>query len=200
MPGGRWRRAGSSAYASGAVLFLVLFLCFLMVVFFVFVVCCFGAAGDSDLGVLVDGGGVLGDEFGWHREFLCAEVAVCGEGGVGALGEGQFEGVDGGVGDGFEGAARGDPRFADEGRADQVDRDAVALEHDDQVGNASPPCETKYAGPSSGTGMIGVVALAVVRRLRRRGSPAGLVWNCAAVHAFWRVGLAVRVAASGVRL
>ena len=53
-------------------------------------------------------------------------------------------------------------------------------------GNASPPWLTKYAGPSRGTGRIGVIALAVPIT-DAAGHPAGLALNCAAVHAFCNV-------------
>jgi len=51
---------------------------------------------------------------------------VGGEGAVGALGEGEGEGVDRRVGDRVE-RARGDAGFADEGVTDEVDRDVIAL-------------------------------------------------------------------------
>lgn len=86
----------------------------------------FGAVGDGDFGFLGDGGAVLGGEGVGYGEAGFAEVAVGGEGGVFGLGEGEFEGGEGCVGDGFEGGA-GDA-FADEGAADEFDVDAVALE------------------------------------------------------------------------
>src|SRR5580704_494283 len=49
------------------------------------------AAGDGDLGGLVNFGAVLRDEFGGHRELVLAEVAVGGERGVRTLRERQFE-------------------------------------------------------------------------------------------------------------
>ena len=53
-------------------------------------------------------------------------------------------------------------------------------------GNFAPPWLTKYAGPESGTGMIGVVALALPT-LDPGGQAAGFASNVAARHAFWSV-------------
>src|ERR1039457_6336045 len=53
-------------------------------------------------------------------------------------------------------------------------------------GNASPPWLTKYAGPTSGTGISGVTAFACPTT-DAAGQPAGFVLNCAAVHAFCNV-------------
>ena len=55
-----------------------------------------------------------------------------------------------------------------------------------KLGNASPPCETKYAGPVNGTGNTGVVAVACPM-IDTGGQFAGLASNVAAVHAFCRV-------------
>src|SRR4029077_5004723 len=53
-------------------------------------------------------------------------------------------------------------------------------------GNAAPPCDTKYAGPDTGFARTGVMAVAVPTR-DASGHPAGLVLNCAPVHAFCNV-------------
>src|SRR5580704_7052540 len=53
-------------------------------------------------------------------------------------------------------------------------------------GNSSPPWETKYAGPLSGTGRIGVVAVAWPTT-EAAGQPAGSAANCAAAQAFCNV-------------
>src|SRR4029077_14891087 len=53
-------------------------------------------------------------------------------------------------------------------------------------GNAAPPCDTKYAGPDTGFARTGVMAVAVPTR-DASGHPAGLVLNCASVHAFCNV-------------
>src|ERR1700733_4003259 len=49
-------------------------------------------------------------------------------------------------------------------------------------GNAAPPWETKYAGPVRGTFRIEVCTVAVATS-DAAGHPAGLVLNCASVHA-----------------
>jgi hypothetical protein len=46
-----------------------------------------------------------------------------------------------------------------------------------RFGNASPPFETKYTGPSRGTGMFGTTALAWPM-FDAEGQPAGLALNC----------------------
>ncbi len=79
---------------------------------------------------LVDECVVLGEEFCGHREFGFAEVAGGGERGVGALGEVELECADGYVGHRLE-RRTGDPGFADERGAGEVDGDTVALEDDD---------------------------------------------------------------------
>src|SRR6202167_1926833 len=53
-------------------------------------------------------------------------------------------------------------------------------------GNASPPWETKYTGPSNPIGNSGVVAFAIPT-IDAAGHPAALASNCAAVHAFCNV-------------
>ena len=53
-------------------------------------------------------------------------------------------------------------------------------------GNFAPPCDTKYAGPVSGTGRIGVVALACPIR-EAVEQAAGLALNVLAGHAFCSV-------------
>ena len=71
---------------------------------------------------------VLRDELHGHHQRLGAQAAVRPQGRVLALGERQFEAAEGAIGDCLEGRA-GDPRFADERRSHQVDRDAIALQH-----------------------------------------------------------------------
>lgn len=95
----------------------------------------FGTPGDGDLGVPLDYGAVLCDEFGRHPQFArgLAEVAVGGERRELALGERHFEAADGSVGDRLEGATC-DAGFVDECGADQVHRHAIALQHHDQAG------------------------------------------------------------------
>ena len=53
-------------------------------------------------------------------------------------------------------------------------------------GNCSPPWETKYAGPLSGTGITGVIAFACPT-IDAGGHAAGLALNVAAGHAFCSV-------------
>ena len=53
-------------------------------------------------------------------------------------------------------------------------------------GNFALPWLTKYAGPSSGTGRIGVMAFAVPTR-EAAGQVAGFVLNVLSVHAFCSV-------------
>ena len=55
-----------------------------------------------------------------------------------------------------------------------------------RLGNASPPWETKYAGPSRGTGTIGVIALAYPTT-DVAGQLAGFASNVLATHAFCNV-------------
>src|SRR5580692_6506671 len=55
-----------------------------------------------------------------------------------------------------------------------------------RLGNASPPWETKYAGPVNGTGITGVVAVACPT-IDAAGHPAGLASNVASGQAFWSV-------------
>src|SRR5580704_3216881 len=55
-----------------------------------------------------------------------------------------------------------------------------------RLGNASPPWLTKYAGPSSGTGSTGVVAVACPT-IDAAGHAAGFASKTAAVHAFCSV-------------
>src|SRR6202167_3532688 len=53
-------------------------------------------------------------------------------------------------------------------------------------GNASPPWETKYTGPSNPTGSSGVLAFAIPT-IDAAGHPAAFASNCAAVQAFCSV-------------
>ena len=74
--------------------------------------------------------------------------------------------------------------FADESVANEVDRDTVALQHENQVRERFPAVQTKYAGPSNGTGNTGVSHR--VADPDAAGSPPGSASNCA-VHAFCSV-------------
>ena len=93
----------------GLALALVLGLGFVLVLLLVRGLLVLRAAGDRDLGALLELGAVLRDEFGGYREVLGrAQVPRGRQRGVGALGERQFEARDGLVGDRLE-RARRDP-------------------------------------------------------------------------------------------
>ena len=79
-----------------------------------------------------------------------AEVAVGGQDRVGALREGRFEGFDRLVGDRFEFRV-GDLAF-DVGAPYQVDADAIALEHEDHVGEGRPAVGDQDGGTAQRPG------------------------------------------------
>src|ERR1700682_1979855 len=88
-----------------------------------------GAAGDRDLRALLDLHPVLREEFGGHREALRgAEAPERGQRAVGALRERQFEARERLIGDRLE-RRRRYAGFIDERRTDEIDRDAIALQH-----------------------------------------------------------------------
>src|SRR4029077_4617014 len=100
--------------------------------------------GDGDLRGLAQERPVLGQEFSRHRELGGAQVGIRRKRRELALGKLQFKGVEGHIRSGLEGA-RGDA-VLDERRADQLDCDAIALEHHRQVGERFAPVRYEVGG------------------------------------------------------
>src|SRR4029077_1415431 len=100
--------------------------------------------GDGDLRGLAQERPVLGQEFSRHRELGGAQVGIRRKRRELALGKLQFKGVEGHIRRGLEGA-RGDA-VLDERRADQLDCDAIALEHHRQVGERFAPVRYEVGG------------------------------------------------------
>ena len=84
------------------------------------------------------------------------------------------------------------------GLAGQLDRDALALEDQHEVGKRYFAVGGRgRADRSSGASRIGVSARSRRRRANPAGQPAGSAANCASVHAFLQRRVAFEGAASG---
>ena len=149
------------------------------------------AAADGDRGGLVDFRAVLRDEFGRHRELLPQKLywraGSSPPGGVAALRERQFEAPTGASGTVLK-VELVTPALLMNVVADEVQRHAVALQHDDR-GSGTLRRRGRRSTPGLPTGreMSGVTAFACPT-IDAAGQPAGLASNVAAVHAFCSVG------------